>query len=412
VSRVVIAGGGQAGFQVAHSLRLAGFEGSVTVSAEEDRLPYQRPPLSKAYLQEDFGFDRLQLRPESFFEQNRIDLKLADPVTAIDRAAGSVSLASGTVLPFDHLVLALGARNRVLPLPGADLAGVHLLRGAEDAERFREALHSAERLVVIGGGFIGLEVAASARKRGVAVTVLEAADRLMGRVVSPEISGFFLEAHRAMGTEVILGAKVLALTGTTAVTGVETADGHYPADLVLVAAGVLPNAELAAAAGLRTEGGVVVDAFMATEDSRIFAIGDCAVFHSRHAEGWVRLESVQNAVDQAKCVAARIMGGDVPYDSVPWFWSDQGSFKLQIVGITAAADHVHSAGSLEEGRLVTYCFKGDRLLGIETVNRPGEHMAGRKLLSGDLQLARAEVERHDFDLKAHLSALAKASVAP
>jgi 3-phenylpropionate/trans-cinnamate dioxygenase ferredoxin reductase subunit len=241
--------------------------------------------------------------------------------------------------------------------------------------------------------------------------VLEAADRLMGRVVSPAISRFFLQAHRAMGTEVVFGAKVLALTGGTAVTGVDTAERHHPADLVLVAAGVLPNAELAAAAGLKTEGGVVVDAFMATEDPRISAIGDCAVFESRHAEGWVRLESVQNAVDQAKCVAARIMGGTVPYDSVPWFWSDQGSFKLQIVGITTTADHVHAAGSPEEGRLVTYCFKGDRLLGIETVNRPGEHMAGRKLLSGDLQLARAEVERHDFDLKAHLGTLAKATSA-
>ena len=408
MSRVVIAGGGQAGFQVAHSLRMAGFDGEVTIAAEEDRLPYQRPPLSKAYLKEDFGFDRLQLRPESFFEQNRIDLRLADPVMAIDRVANSVSLASGTCLSYDHLVLATGARNRVLPLPGAGLAGVHLLRGAEDAERLRAALQSAEQLVVIGGGFIGLEVAASARAKGVAVTVFEAADRLMGRVVSPAISDFFLTAHRAMGTEVVFGAKVLGITGTDRVTGLETSTGHHPADLVLMAAGVEPNAGLAEAAGLRTAGGIAVNSFMTTEDPKIFAIGDCAVFHSRHADGWVRLESVQNAVDQAKCVAARILGGSDPYDSLPWFWSDQGSFKLQIVGITAAADHVHVAGSVEDGRLATYCFQGDRLLGIETVNRPGEHMAGRKLLSGDFSLARAEVERDDFDLKAHLASLISA----
>lgn len=402
---VVIAGGGQAGFQVAHSLRLGGFEGGITIAAEEDRLPYQRPPLSKAYLKEDFGFDRLQLRPESFFEQNHIELRLADPVTAIDRAAGTVSLASGSILAFDHLVLATGARNRVLPLPGADLGGVHLLRGAEDAEKLRAALQTAKRLVVIGGGFIGLEVAASARAKGVAVTVFEAAERLMGRVVSPAISDFFLQAHRAMGTEIVFGAKVFGIAGADRVEGVETSAGVQPADLVLIAAGVVPNAELAEAAGLKTAGGIAVDDFMATEDPRIFAIGDCAVFHSRHADGWVRLESVQNAVDQAKCVAARIMGGSEPYDSLPWFWSDQGSFKLQIVGITTAADHVHVAGSVEEGRLATYCFQGERLLGIETVNRPGEHMAGRKLLSGDLKLARAAVEHTDFDLKAHLSAL-------
>ena len=231
----------------------------------------------------------------------------------------------------------------------------------------------------------------------------------MGRVVSPAVSAFFLAAHQAMGTEIVFGAKVTGLAGVGTVTGVETAGALYAADLVLMAAGVLPNAELAEAAGLKTAGGVAVDGFMATDDPRIFAIGDCAVFHSRHAEGWVRLESVQNAVDQAKCVAARIMGGSEAYDSLPWFWSDQGSYKLQIVGITTSADHVHAAGSLAEGRLVTYCFKGERLLGIETVNRPGEHMAGRKLLGGDFRLARAEIERDDFDLKAHLAALARSA---
>lgn len=405
MSRVIIAGAGQAGFQVAHSLRLGGFGGEIVLSGDEERLPYQRPPLSKAYLKEDFGFDRLQLRPDSFFAQNRIDLRLADPVTALDRQGGLVTLRSGATLAYDHLVFATGARNRVLPLPGIQLPGVHALRSAEDAERLRSALQAARRLVVIGGGFIGLEVAASARAKGVAVTVFEATDRLMGRVVSPAMSAFFLEAHRAMGTEVMLAATVSGIAGTECVSGVETATGFHPADLVLMAAGVVPNAELAESAGLKAAGGIAVDSYMATEDPRIFAIGDCAVFHSRHAEGWVRLESVQNAIDQAKCVAARIIGGTEPYDSLPWFWSDQGSYKLQIVGITNSADHVHVAGSVAEGRFAAYCFRGERLLGIETVNRPGDHMAGRKLLSGDLVLARAEIERHDFDLKAHMAAI-------
>lgn len=403
---VVIVGGGQAGLQVAITLRQSGFGSALAIIAEEDRLPYQRPPLSKAYIKEDEDFDRLVLRPESFYADQRIDLRLGTRVTAIDREASSVTLSAGVPLPFDQLVIATGARNRELTLSGASLPGTFMLRSAADAERLRAALRSARRVVVVGGGFIGLEVAATARLQGADVTVLEASDRLMGRVVSPAVSAFFLAAHRAMGTNVVLGCAVRSITGTDQVTGVETEAGHHPADLVLLAVGVAPNAELAEAAGLAVDRGVRVDRFMTTTDPRIFAVGDCAVFESRHAEGPVRLESVQNAVDQAKCVAARIMGGTTPYDGVPWFWSDQGSFKLQIVGLTQGADHVHAVGSPEEGRLVAYCFKGDRLLGIETVNRPGEHMAGRKVLAADFRIARAEVERHDFDLRAHLATLA------
>lgn len=405
---VVIVGGGQAGFQVAASLRQGGYAQEIVLVAAENRVPYQRPPLSKAYLKEEMGFDRLELRPESFYAAQAIDLRLGETVTAIDRDAGTVALASGERLAFDHLVLATGARNRVLPILGAQLPGVHLLRSAEDAEALRAALQTATRMVVVGGGFIGLEVAASARAKGVSVTVLEAADRLMGRVVSPAASAFFLEAHRAMGTVVTFGARVVAIQGEDRVAGVATETGEYPADLVLMAAGVLPNDELAATAELETAGGVMVDGFMTTADPRFFAIGDCAVFESRHATGRIRLESVQNAVDQAKCVAARILGGATPYDSVPWFWSDQGAYKLQIAGITSAADHVHAVRIPGEDRLITYCFAGDRLLGIETVNRPGDHMAGRRLLSGDLRLSRAEMEAGDFDLRAHIAALSKA----
>ncbi|BDA85980.1 oxidoreductase [Aureimonas sp. SA4125] len=405
---VIIAGGGQAGFQVASSLRQGGYRGGIVLVAEENRVPYQRPPLSKAYLKEDMGFDRLELRPESFYAAQSIELRLGETVARIDRGAGTVVLGSGESLAFDHLVLATGARNRVLPIPGADLAGVHLLRSAEDAEGLRGALRTARRMVIVGGGFIGLEVAASARAKGVAVTVLEAADRLMGRVVSPAISAFFLAAHRDMGTDVHFGAKVVGIRGDGRVAAVATETGTHEADLVLMAAGVIPNDELAASAGLPTASGVIVDATMTTEDPRIFAIGDCAVFESRHAAGRVRLESVQNAVDQAKCVAARILGGTIPYDSLPWFWSDQGPYKLQIVGITSGADHVHVVHVPGEDRLIAYCFAAERLLGIETVNRPGDHMAGRRLLSSELRLSRAEIEHGDFDLRAHIAALTRA----
>jgi len=402
-------GGGQAGFQAAMSLRQGGFDGRLAIVAEEDRIPYQRPPLSKAYLKEETPFDKLLLRPESFYEANCIDLVLGERVGSIDRREGEVRLSSGARLPFDRLVLATGARNRRLGLDGADLPGVFMLRTAEDAEALREALLKAERLVVVGGGFIGLEVAATARARGAEVTVLEAAPRLMGRVVSPAISDFFLAAHRAMGSRVMLDAQVTRIAGASKAEAVETAEGErHACDAVLIAAGVVPDDRLAAEAGLATANGVVVDRFMTTTDPRIHAIGDCAVFESRHAEGPVRLESVQNAVDQARCAAARILGSEEPYDSVPWFWSDQGSFKLQIAGVTSGADHVHLAGSPQEGRIVAYCFRGERLLGIETVNRPGEHMIGRRVLAADLVVARQDVERHDFDLKAHVAALTAA----
>ncbi|MBP0617340.1 NAD(P)/FAD-dependent oxidoreductase [Jiella mangrovi] len=407
----VVAGGGQAGFQVAASLRQGGYSDSITIISQEPRLPYQRPPLSKTYIKTDAAFDSLLLKPDSFFEKNAIAYRPAETVDAIDREAGFVALSSGERLPFDHLVLAVGASNRVLPIEGRDLAGVHQLRTAEDAESLRAGLTDASTIAVAGGGFIGLEVAAALRAIGKEVTVVEAANRLMGRTVSQEVSRFFLEEHRKMGTDIRLGTAVSAILGRERVRAVTLSDGsEVAADLVLIAAGVLPNDGLARDGGLATDNGILVDHHMRTEDPRIFAIGDCAAFHSPFAERTVRLESVQNAVDQAKLVAASIIAGEdtaaiAPYRAVPWFWSDQGPFKLQIVGMTAGADHVEMAALGEGGKLVAYCFRGDKLLGIETVNRPGEHMLGRRILAEDLVIARSEVAAEDFDLKAHLAAL-------
>lgn len=415
-SGVVIAGGGQAGFQVAASLRQSGYAGPVTIISKEARLPYQRPPLSKTYIKADAAFDSLLLKAESFFDKNAIGFRAGEWVEAIDREARKVQLAGGGHLAYDHLVLATGAANRVLPIEGKDLAGVHQLRTAEDAEELRAGLAGARRIVIAGGGFIGLEVAAALRSLEKDVTVIEAADRLMGRTVSREVSAFFLDEHRRMGTDIRLGTALGAIVGDVDGNGraraVRLSDGsELPADLVLIAAGVLPNDQLAAEAGLAADNGILVNSHMTTADPRIFAIGDCAAFHSPFAERIVRLESVQNAVDQAKLVARKIIAGDEaanaiePYRAVPWFWSDQGPFKLQIVGLTAGADHVEIASLGETGKLVAYCFKGDRLIGIETVNRPGEHMLGRRILAEDLAVARTEAARDGFDLRAHVAAL-------
>ncbi|MCB8840765.1 NAD(P)/FAD-dependent oxidoreductase [Aurantimonas sp. VKM B-3413] len=403
---VVIAGGGQAGFQVAASLRQLGYDGDVTIVSEEARLAYQRPPLSKTYIKTDADFDTLLLRPESFYEKNRIAFRGGERVVSIDRGASAVTLSTGETIPYDHLVVATGASNRSLPVPGATLAGVHQLRSAEDAEHLRAGVAEARTIAIIGGGFIGLEVAAAVRALGKDVVLLEAADRLMGRTVSREVSAFFLDRHLQMETDIRLGTALQAIEGTDRATAIRTAAGEtIAADLVLIAAGVTPNDALARAAGLTVDNGIVVDAFMTTSDPKIFAIGDCAAFDSPFAERRVRLESVQNAVDQAKTVAARIMGTAEPYRSVPWFWSDQGPFKLQIVGLTAGADHVEVARIGEEGKLIAYCFKGESLLGIETVNRPGEHMLGRRILGQDLKIARADVAHHAFELKAHVAKL-------
>jgi 3-phenylpropionate/trans-cinnamate dioxygenase ferredoxin reductase subunit len=404
-SNIVIAGGGQAGAQAAISLRQAGFAGEITIVCGEPVPPYQRPPLSKAFLKEELPFSRLLLRPESFYVANRIDVRLGDMVQAIDRAANAVTLASGAVLPFDRLILATGTRNRVLGMEGIGLPGVHCLRSFEEARTLRAAMAGASRMVIIGGGFIGLEVAATAQARGIDVTVLEGASRLMGRAVSPPISEFFLEAHRSKGTHVVLDAKVERIVGEDRIEAVLTRDGTvYPCDLALLAVGVIPNIELARDAGLAADNGVVVDEFLATTDPRIFAIGDCASYPSSYAGTRVRLESVQNAVDQAKCVAANVLGMPAPYTAPPWFWSDQGEYRLQIAGLTGSADDVHVVGNA--GEAIAYCFRSGRLIGIETVNRPSHHMMGRKLLTSGIEVSRAELERLEFDLAAHLAAVA------
>jgi 3-phenylpropionate/trans-cinnamate dioxygenase ferredoxin reductase subunit len=399
---VAIIGAGQAGFQAAASLRDAGFDGRVVLIGDEPVLPYQRPPLSKSYLAGQSGADDLWLRPAEFYAKQQIDLIYGDAATAIDRAQRRLHLASGIEFSWDHLLFATGAGCRPLAVPGAELDGVLTLRTLADADALRQRLNEAGEVVVVGAGFIGLEFAAVVLAGGTMVHIIEVTRQPMGRVVSEPVSRFFTEAHIGWGAEVALGTGVVRILGARGrVTGVETTDGRrIPADLVLICIGVIPNAKLAGDAGLAVDDGIVVDEYLMTSDPAISAIGDCANFPTPFALGRVRLESVQNAVDQGRCVADRLAGRPLPYQKVPWFWSDQGDLKLQIAGITIGHDTSVLRGDPDRNFSV-FCFRGGRLIGVESVNRTADHVVARRLLAGDPALSPEQAADESYDLRAH-----------
>jgi 3-phenylpropionate/trans-cinnamate dioxygenase ferredoxin reductase subunit len=405
VNKVVIVGAGQAGYQVAASLRQEGFEGQITLLGDEPGVPYQRPPLSKAYLLGKIGTAALRFRPPEWFNEQRVELVQAS-VTRIDRAARCVVLASGEQLPYDHLVLATGARNRVPAIPGIELDGVLGIRTLADAEALAPRLAEARNAVVIGAGFIGLEFAAVAAAKGVSVQVVELGTRPMARALSRPMSELFSDAHIGWGVTMNYSQTVAKILGAEGkVTGVQTGDGiGLPADLVVYGIGVLPNAELAAEAGLTVANGICVDAHLLTSDPAISAIGDVVSFHSPLSAVPIRLESVQNAVDQARNVAARLMGKPVPYGALPWFWTDQGDLKLQIAGLSDGHDQTVLLGSAESRKLSVLCFRQGQLVAVESCNRPTDHMAARKVLSRAPRLTAEEVEAPGFDLKAYEAA--------
>ncbi len=402
---IVVAGAGQAGFQLAASLREGGFRDPITLIGDETALPYQRPPLSKAYLAGKTDQEGLFLRQPGFFAEHAITHRPGIRATGIDRSERRLHLSDGESLGYDHLVLATGARNRTLPVPGAELDGVRQLRGLADADALKAAIASARDIVVVGAGFIGLEFAAVAAARGLSVTVIEAADRPMARAVSPEIGQFFQGAHEAMGVRFAFGAGVAAILGRDGrVASVALADGReLEADLVLVGIGVLPNRELAADADLPAEDGVRVDAFLATPDPAISAIGDCARFPSPFAhgltpDGTVRIESVQNAIDQGRCLAARLVGRPAPYGALPWFWSDQGPHKLQIAGLAGPGDASVVRGS--GPAFSVFRFRDSVLSAVESVDRAADHMIARRLLAARTALTPDQAADPAFDLKA------------
>lgn len=408
---VVIVGAGQAGCQTAVSLRQANYDGPITLVGDEPHFPYQRPPLTKAYLR-DGDATALQLRNREFYQAHRIDLMPATRVEAIDREGGAVELSDGQRLPFAHLVLATGSRNRQLSLPGLEARGVLQVRTLEDADLVREHLRPGARLVVIGAGFIGLELASVARAADLAVTVVEIDQRLMRRAVSEEVSAFLLRQHRQAGIEVMLGASVSKVISRGGKASAVVINGsEIPTDFVVVAAGVVPNTDLAAGAGLEVANGIVVDATLCTADARIHAIGDCAAFPAGEAGARIRVESVQNAVDQAKCVAASITGHKARYAATAWFWSDQGANKLQIAGLTAGADYHHVHVNAPD-KLAVYCFRGGRLLGAETVNSAVDHLVCRKALDMLPSVELAQLEAVKFDLRRLLPSAGTRPYAP
>jgi 3-phenylpropionate/trans-cinnamate dioxygenase ferredoxin reductase subunit len=367
---------------------------------DEGHLPYQRPPLSKAYLKGTGAPDSLMFRPQKFYTDQTIEL-MAGHATAINRTAHKLMLASGAALDYGHLVLATGARNRLLDIPNANLPDVRYLRILDDSEDLRKRLASSKRVIVIGAGFIGLEFAATARIKGLEVDVLELASRVMARAVTVEVSDYFQKQHTAAGIRIHLGVQATAIEAHGGkVTGVSLSDGrHIAADLVLVGVGVLPNVELAGEAGLPVASGIIVNDRLLTSDPDISAIGDCALFDSPRFGGSLRLESVQNATDHARCVAARLTGDDKPYDGQPWFWSDQGDDKLQMVGLTAGYDQVVMRGDPAQKAFSAFCYRERQLVGIESVNRAGDHMFGRRLLAARRSITPEQAADPGFDLK-------------
>lgn len=392
LERTLIVGASHAGAQLAASLRQEGWTGEIVLIGDEAALPYQRPPLSKAYLAGKCTVDELAIRNAEFYTKQRIQL-LDATVEAIDRSAGQLSLNTGDALPYDKLALCTGARPRRLPTPGADLAGVFYLRTAADVEMIREATSPGSRAVIVGGGYIGLETAASLRALGLEVTVIEATERVLERVTAPEVSAFFDRIHREEGVNIRTGALVKALSGDGRIREVILAGGEsIPADLVIVGIGVEPNTELAAAAGLVVDNGVVIDDQARTSDPAIVAAGDCVSHDMARYGRRIRLESVPSAAEQAKVAAATVCGKSKKISALPWFWSDQYDLKLQIAGLNTGYDEVILSGDPTRDRDFT-CFylRAGELIAADCINRPRDFMVSKRIITQQLPIGRSEL---------------------
>lgn len=409
--RIVVIGGGQAGAECAAHLRMGGHRGPVTIITEEPTYPYARPPLSKAYLSGSAGLDDLLLRPAATYAQQDITVVLETRVNSIDRNARSVHLSSGESVPYDRLVIATGGRARALLMPGAATApNIYTLRTLADVDALRLQLVPGARLVVVGGGYIGLEVAAAARNWDLDVTVLEAAPRVLARVTAPAVSGFFERLHESHGVRVRTGCSVSGLSTSPdgLVTGLRLADGEeIEADLIIVGVGLVPNTELAEAAGLSVQDGIVVDEFCRTADPRILAVGDCTRHPCHENGGYRRLESAPNASEQARVAADTLTGSLRPYDAVPWFWSDQYDVKLQTIGLSAGYDELAIRGTLEPGEsFAVFYLKAGEVRAADVVNSPRDFMVAKKLVASHVRVAPASLEDQTTPLKECLAAAA------
>ena len=401
MSKVVVIGAGQAGSSLVAKLRSLGFEGDITLIGEETDPPYQRPPLSKAYLLGEMDRERLYLRPEKFYEEQNIILKLGTPVAGLNTAAKTVSVG-GETISYDQLAFTTGSTPRRLPERiGGTLEGVHVVRTLADVDAMAPTCRAGKTALVVGGGYIGLEAAAVLRKLGLSVTLIEMADRILGRVAAPETADYFRALHKGHGVDLREGIGLDHLTGGTHVTGAVLTDGSVvPADLVIVGVGIEPNARIAQDVELEINNGIVVDEMGRTSDPNIWAAGDCALFPFRGEK--IRLESVQNAIDQAEAVAANMLGANKAYEPKPWFWSDQYDVKLQIAGLNTGYDRV-VVREVETSRSHWY-YLGDTLLAVDAMNDPRSYMIGKRLIEAGKSPDPAIIEDPSADLKPLLKA--------
>jgi len=393
MQKIVIIGGGHAAAQAVTSLRQKKFAGSVTLVSDESMVPYQRPPLSKAYLSGELAVERLPILRETAYENTGVTLKLGRCAEAIDRKAKCVRLDGGETLAYDKLMLATGGRARRLNCPGADLDGIHYVRTVADSDTLSPEFTAAGRILIIGGGYIGLEIASVARKTGKQVAVLEAEDRILARVVAPEVSAFYQRLHESEGVTVHTKQMVTAIEGETRVEGVLTASGdRYAADLVIVGIGLIANSDLAADARLETAPmGITVNQFAQTSDPDIYAVGDVSWHHNAFYGRDMRLESVQNAVDQAKTAVGHMLGEEIPYDALPWFWSDQYGLKLQIAGLSQGYDSLVMRGDPDTRSVAFFYLKDGKLIAADCVGRIAEFMNAKKLIAARVPVTAAQL---------------------
>ena len=410
-STVAIIGGGQAGGEAATLLRQNGFEGRIVLIGEEDYLPYMRPPLSKAYLAREITKDALIYKAVIAYEKARVEMRLGERVEEINRVAKRILLNDGATFGYDKLIIATGGRARELPVPGAKLRNILYLRTIADVDALQPLMESGRRLVIVGGGYVGLEVAAVAAKRGLAVTLLEAAPRVLARVTAPALSEFYERVHREAGVEILTGETVSSFTSKDedgAVSLVGCTNGQsFPADFVLIGIGLVPNTELAERAGLDVDDGIVVDEASRTSDPDIYAIGDCAM-HAHHGflRQKIRLESVPNALEQARAAAASITGRPIPQATAPWFWSDQYDLKLQMVGLSDGYEELVIRGKTAASSFIAFYLKEGRVIAADSVNRPGDFMAAKKLVGERMKIAPARLADESIPLKSLMVATA------
>ena len=396
---LVIIGAGQSAIQCINSLKKEGYAGSITMIGEEEHLPYQRPPLSKGFLEDSVNKERLYFKKLDFFTENKIQLKLGTSANKVDLENKLVFLSDDTNLSFDKLVFATGSRVRKLDFPGSNLSSIHYLRGLDDAESIKNDLERSKEVVVIGAGYIGLEVAAIAAKKNVTVSVIEMADRVMNRTVDPQISDYYLKLHQNNGVKFIFNNSLEEIKGSKKVESVLCSDGsEIKADMVIIGAGIIPNVELAENAGVICDNGILVDEFGQTNYKNVYACGDCTSHPNKLLNKQLRLESVHNAMEQSKTVAFSVLAKPLEYNQVPWFWSDQYDHKLQIVGLSGEHDNVVMRGNTKDQKFMLFYTKDNQLIAVDAVNNPKEFLICRKLVANKVKIKSEMISDIDTNL--------------